>query len=158
MYKKVIGLVLVGMMSLSVVGCGNKSNEQVSENKTEIVVENQDAEKFKERDILSYTVETNRDDDHFVVKVKITNNGDKPINNYWLGFSIYDGNGDKLNDEWVCDEAVLQPGKSNTEEMYIYELETKEIQLTEYHYDVPNEKVVVFINTELETVDINEME
>ena len=47
MNKKVIGLVLAGMMSLSIVGCGN--NDNVVEEKTEIVIENQNVEDFKKK-------------------------------------------------------------------------------------------------------------
>ena len=157
MNKKMLGLMMSGILVLSMVGCGNSENT-VTENKTEIVIENQDTENFKDRDILTYEIKAKREGDYLDIEVTVTNNGDKPINNYWLGFGLYDKNGTKIGDVYAADSAVLQPGKSCVLETATDELDAKDMQLVEYGYDIPNEKEQVLINKEISTVDVFDIE
>lgn len=92
-----------------------------------------------------------------MMKIKITNNGDPPINEYCLYFNVYDEEDNKISDTASYDDTVLQPGKSANDDLYIYVVEAKEIELTDYHYDIPNDKINVIINKELETVDTSEI-
>lgn len=157
MNKKLITVIASGILLLA--GCNNEATEQTettTEYKNEIIVANQDADKFKDRDILSFEIlETNRDGEYLVMKIKITNNGDIPINEYCLYFNVYDKDGNKIDDVASYEETVLQPSKSANDELWIDEIEAKDIQLTNYYYNVPNEGIKVDINKELETIDIN---
>ena len=157
MNKKMLGLMMSGILVLSMVGCGNSENT-VTENKTEIVIENQDTENFKDRDVLTYEIKTKRDGDYLDMEITITNNGDKPINNYWLTFGLYDENGTKIGDAYASDSAVLQPGKSCVLETSTDKLNAKDMQLVEYNYDVPSEKEQIVINKEISTVDVYDIE
>ena len=156
--KKIGMLVLSSVLSMGMLaGCGNSKNT-VTENKTEIVIENQDTENFKNRDVLTYEIKTKRDGDYLDMEITITNNGDKPINNYWLTFGLYDENGTKIGDAYAADSAVLQPGKSCVLETATDKLNAKDMQLVEYNYDVPSEKEQVIINKEISTVDVYDIE
>lgn len=158
--NKVIAIIASGMIVLT--GCTNQTTNETktvtTENTNEIVVNNQDSEKFKDRDILTYELlETNREGEHLNIKIKITNNGDKPINECVIYFNLYDADGNKLCDYATSEDTVLQPSKSTNKELWISELDAKDIQMTNYHYNVPNEKVRVDINKELKTVDITDL-
>ena len=166
--NKIIALILSICMSISLVGCSNNKVEEnkveenkvkveenkVEENKNEIVINNQNQEKFKEYDILTYEIlETNAKDGYLKMKIKITNNSDKPINTYSLSFNVYDSEGTKVEETSSYDETVLLGGKSSMYELYIEGLVADEIQLTDYYYELPNEGTKVFINKELSTVE-----
>lgn len=156
--KKIEMLILSSVLSMGMlVGCGKDENA-VTENKTEIVIENQNTEDFKDRDVLTYEIKTKRDGDYLDMEITITNNGDKPINNYWLTFGLYDENGTKIGDAYASDGAVLQPGKSCILETSTDELNAKDMQLIEYNYDVPSEKEQIVINKEISTVDVYDIE
>lgn len=155
--KKLFVLMMSAMLSVPFVGCNNSENT-VTENKTEIVIENQNTEDFKDRDVLTYDIKTKRDGDYLDMEITITNNGDKPINNYWLTFGLYDEEGNKIGDAYASDSAVLQPGKSCVLETSTDKLNAKDMQLNEYNYDVPSEKEQVVINKEISTVDVYDIE
>lgn len=103
MYKKVIGLVLVGMMSLSVVGCGNKVvNETVEPQTEDIIIEVKEESNFDKYNILTFGT-TDIDDgikysgDTYVdFKTRVTNESDKMINTVTVDFAYYDENGVQL--------------------------------------------------------------
>ena len=92
------------------------------------------------------------------MKITVTNNGDKPINNHWFEFGLYDGDGNKIGDLYASDEAVIQPGKSCICETSTSVLDARDVQLIEYQYEVPSEKEEVVLNKEVNTVDVHNIE
>jgi hypothetical protein len=123
MNKKVIGLVLAGMLSVGMVGCGNnepnlQGREVPSKMEEMPVVEEESVYDFDEHNILSFgTISVDNvpdyEGDEFVdFKCKVTNNSDKMINTVTVDFAFYDEEGTLLSTTHPQDGNSIPSGNS----------------------------------------------
>lgn len=135
--KKVLGLVLVGMLSVGMVGCGNNEIEM-----QEPQVQQEENSEFNEYNILSFSeIEVDEkpvfDDSTYInFNCDVTNNSDKIIKTVTVYFSFYDENGNILSSTYPQDpNSILSNQSFNITGLYdSAKYDVKEIKVTGYSY------------------------
>lgn len=135
--KKVLGLVLAGMLSVGMVGCGNNETE-IQESQ----VKQEENSEFNEYNILSFSeIEVDEkpifDDSTYIhFNCDVTNNSDKTIKTVTVYFSFYDENGNILSSTYPQDpNSILSNQSFNITGLYdSVEYDVKEIKVTGYSY------------------------
>ena len=125
--KKVLGLVLAGMLSVGMVGCGNSNEDklvgtdisgQMEEYKPEEKKEEKAPNKFDEYNILSFgSIEVDNTpeyegDKYIDFKCRVTNNSDEMVNTVTVDFAFYDEEGTLLSTTHPQDGNSIPSGNS----------------------------------------------
>ena len=145
--KKVLGLVLVGMLSVGVVGCGsnepNLQGREVPSKMEEMPIEEKEPTyNFDEYNILSFSnieVDNTPDydgDTYIDFKCKVTNNSDKMLSDVEVDFGYYDEEGVLLSSTHPNADASVPNGSSfYVDSSYdTKEYNVKEIKIVGYSY------------------------